>query len=166
MLPVTVVGALVVPLSPSPSTATGNSSLALSNRYLTAWTNVTVIRPTVEMHDRLQLNCIYKFIVYSCKLYFMVKIIYMLSLGHWTIIGWQHKSDLQFQDLRGVWTLAKPNILSTKITPTIPTSFKSIGLEYLLRIFKVSPLPQSILRSKTIADTMTHIRKVSAIPPT
>jgi hypothetical protein len=41
-----------------------------------------------------------------------------------------------------------------------------IGIDYRqILALKVSAIPQSILRSKTIADTMTDTEKVSAIPP-
>jgi hypothetical protein len=48
----------------------------------------------------------------------------------------------------------------------LPASFKSIGIEYRqFFALNVSPIPQSILRTKTIADTMTDTGKVSPIPP-
>jgi hypothetical protein len=47
---------------------------------------------------------------------------------------------------------------------TVP--FKSIGISYWqILALQVSKMPQSILRSKTIADTMTDTEKVSAISP-
>jgi hypothetical protein len=45
---------------------------------------------------------------------------------------------------------------------TVP--FKSIGIDYRqILALKVSAMPQSILRSKTIANTMTDTEKVSAV---
>jgi hypothetical protein len=48
----------------------------------------------------------------------------------------------------------------------ITVQFKSIGIEYRqILALQVSAIPQSILHSKTIADTITDTEKVSAILP-
>jgi hypothetical protein len=53
-----------------------------------------------------------------------------------------------------------------EVNKIITVPFKSIGIDYRqILALKVSAIPQSILRSKTIADTMTDTEKVSAIPP-
>ena len=65
--------------------------------------------------------------------------------------------------LVGLKLLTKSFEINTNITVQ---SSKSIGIEYRqLLAPKVSAIPQSILRLKTIADTVTDIEKVSAIPP-
>jgi hypothetical protein len=53
-----------------------------------------------------------------------------------------------------------------EVNKIITVPLKSIGIDYRqILALKVSAIPQSILRSKTIADTMTDTEKVSAIPP-
>ena len=70
---------------------------------------------------------------------------------------------LQNQEHVELKLLTKSFEVNTNITVQ---SFKSIGIEYRqILAIKVSAIPQSILRLKTIADTVTDTEKVSAIPP-
>jgi hypothetical protein len=47
-----------------------------------------------------------------------------------------------------------------EVNKSITVPFKSIGIDYRqILALKVSAMPQSILRSKTIADTMTDAEK-------
>jgi hypothetical protein len=53
-----------------------------------------------------------------------------------------------------------------EVNKIITVPFKSIGIDYRqILTLKVSAMPKSILRSKTIADAMTDTEKVSAILP-
>jgi hypothetical protein len=53
-----------------------------------------------------------------------------------------------------------------EVNKIIMVPFKSIGTNYCqILVLKVSAMPQSILSSKTIADSMTDTEKLLVIPP-
>jgi hypothetical protein len=75
--------------------------------------------------------------------------------------------DLGLNQLKELVELELTRTFRTfEVNKIITVSFQSIGIDYRqILALKVSAMSQSILRAKTIADTMTDNEKVSAIPP-